>query len=266
MNHLPTYAETTPGDLTFDIRVQRLEGLNDAHVRRIARNFNPAALGVATVSAREDGTQVVLDGRHRVAAAMEVGHPSIPAIFYHGLTLQQEAELFLLLNDFTSPSAIAKFKVRVVQGDPDAVEITRILEKNGWTVAPGSFSGYFNAVVAAERIYHGLKPLPKDKYPDQLNRVLKIIVATWGKDFHGVHRTILTGLASVLARYGDEVDNDRMVNALASTRPSFLIGDARSLKSLQGGSSAAALSRVIVGKYNSRLRSGRLPDWTWTTS
>lgn len=251
--------------LTYDPRVQRVEGLLDNHVLAIAENFKPPALGSVAISVREDGTQVILDGRHRVEAAKLVGWTGgIPADFYWGLSLEEEAEMFLKLNSFRSPSRIAKFLVRVTQGDPEAIAINDILKANEWRVAPGGFRGYFAAIAAIERVYRGLKPLTKGAHPDQVDRVIRTATAAWGHEVAAVHQTILIGLGALFARYGDQVNDVRLIAELAKRNPHELLRDARTLQGLQGGSVGAALARVAVGIYNKNLRAKALDDWTWT--
>jgi hypothetical protein len=53
---------------------------------------------VIHVSERADGTLAVIDGRHRVAAAVLAERIAVPAAIYTGLTLQHEARLCLQLN------------------------------------------------------------------------------------------------------------------------------------------------------------------------
>ena len=260
------YAEVNINDLTFDLRVQRVEGLVEGHVLQMAENFNPAALGTITVSSRGDGTMVILDGRHRVEAARLADYKGLmPAMVYYGLTLEEEAEMFLKLNDFKTPSTIAKFLVRVTQGDPEAVEINRILEDAGWKVMPGGMRGYFAAVASIQRVYRGLRPLAKGRHPEQVERTIFIITSAWGHSVSGVHQTIVMGIGAILARYGDDLDGARLSMELSKFRPHVLVGDAQTLKKLQGGQVSAAMARVMVGHYNRRLRENRLPDWDWTT-
>ena len=66
--------------------------------KKIAAQFDPLLLSTITVSKRLDGTYWILDGQHRVAAAKELGIPTLDALIYSGLTLEEEAYIFSMQN------------------------------------------------------------------------------------------------------------------------------------------------------------------------
>jgi hypothetical protein len=70
--------------------------LNRAFVRRLAQHW--ILDGVIDVSLHAKGESIVIDGRHRVAAAALAEQLKLPAAVYEGLSLKQEAALFLLRN------------------------------------------------------------------------------------------------------------------------------------------------------------------------
>lgn len=73
--------------------------LDRAFVRRLAQQWSRADdHGVVHVSEHSDGTLVLVDGRHRVAAAVLVERMRLPAAVYESLTPGQEVALFTALN------------------------------------------------------------------------------------------------------------------------------------------------------------------------
>ncbi len=248
-----------------DQRVQRTEGPDQRRVDKMASMFNPDALGVLILSEREDGTLVCLDGMHRCLSARKAGHTALmESKVFTGLTLPEEASLFLLYNDKKDPSAVSKFNARVVAGDPVAQEIDRIVRSHGWKVSVSTHPGCINAINKTENVYRtGAGSVANGEHPDILDRVLSIITAAWGYDQHGVHQAMLAGVAQVIGRFGTMVDSDKMVAEIGGTRPEMILGRARSLAGIQGGSVAAALAKIISGMHDNRRRTNLLPPWTW---
>ena len=73
--------------------------LNMINVKKIARNFDIAKLGVLVVSKHADGTYAVLDGQHR--SLRDAPHWEGCRELYRagGLTVQQEADYFRRQNE-----------------------------------------------------------------------------------------------------------------------------------------------------------------------
>ena len=100
------------GELTVDSRVQRSR-LNENKVRKIYANFNRDALGVITVSYRKDKSYVVLDGMHRVEVVRRLtdNTGTMACHVLTGLSLEEEAEIFLDLNYSDKPTIIERYRV-----------------------------------------------------------------------------------------------------------------------------------------------------------
>lgn len=252
--------------LTIDARVQRIEGVHATRAQSIADTFNPDALGTITLSRRENGAMVILDGAHRCEACRLVGYPApLHALVYEGLTLAQEAAMFNLLNTFKQPSYISRTLARVVAGDAVATDVVRTIERHGWKIARGHENASFAAVSAAERVYTtGAGSLPAGNYPEVLDRTMALITGAWRHDRESAHQTIVQGVGQVFGRFGDAVDIVKLSTSLSQERPNAIIARARAYQSAQGGTTPAALAKVLVGVHNRGKRSRLLPDWVWT--
>jgi len=252
-------------DLTIDPEIQRREGIDQRRVNKIASAFNPLALGVITVSQRADGRLVVLDGAHRSAGARQAGYTGfISAEVITGLTIAEEASLFLLLNETKTPSALTKFLVRAVTGEPEAVEMLAIVTAHGWTVRTASETGNIAAVTAIERVYrNGGGSLPDGRHPELLSRVLAIITEAWEHDSQSVSASMLMAVAQLLGRFGTSVDTKKIVAEMQATRPTVMVGRARVLCNAQGGTVSAALAKILAGLHNKKRRANLLPEWVW---
>lgn len=269
VTHLPqrsTIRTVALDDITIDLAVQRKEGVEQRRVDKMTANFQPDALGIFILSQRRNGTLVCLDGMHRRAAALAAGwRHHIDARVFTGLTLSEEAALFLLYNDKKDPSAISRFHARVLADDEVAVDMNRIITEHGWRVgSQKSDKGVLSAIQKAEAIYrNGSGTLPDSTHPNLLNNVLAVITAAWGHDPKGTTQVPLGGTAQLLGRFGKSVDFKKLIDVMQGNPPERLSGKARMLTDVQGGTTQAAFAKVLVGLYNAKRRTNLLPEWVW---
>lgn len=259
----PTIKVLRLDHLTVDPAVQR--GLDEGWVSRklAAEGFRPEAMGVPVVSHRDNGAYHVIDGQHRRALAVQAGHPEleVECQVHEGLTRAEEAAMFRLLNDRRSVQILDKFVVRVVEGDPTAVALNKLLRKHGWTVGAGKNDGRFAAVAALETVYRGAR-IRKGEQPDSVDLLLSIVTTAWGHKIEAVRGEIVHGLGMVLLQYEGQLDLAKIINELAAHEggPLGLVGKAKGLYALRGGRVSDAMADVIVGLHNKSKRK-RLPDW-----
>ncbi len=241
--------------LIVDPDVQRRIDLR--RVARMAADFQPQALGTITVSRRGDGSYHIIDGQHRKEAAKEARGDSfkISSRVFEDLTIQEEAELFRLLNATVKPKAFDGFRVRIIEGESVAVHVTDTLKRHGFELGRGARDGMFEAVAAAERIYR--------LDPNALDRALGTITHAWGRVHSAVDTRIVDGLGSVWFRYGDAIDGEALAQKLARypSGPDGLVGNARGMAKMGNVQVHAAMAELIVGIYNSGRRTRALPAW-----
>lgn len=241
--------------LNVDPGIQR--GLDRRRVSKMAEALDLDALGVVTVSHRANGTYHVVDGQHRIAAVRLAGGDSVKVMcrVFDGLSSEAEARLFRLLNNTVKPQQIDLFRIRVVEGDPVAVDIQRMIEANGWRLVFGTRPGAFVAVAAAERIYR-LDPVA-------LEKTFNVVTRAWGHAQSSVDGRVIEGIGLVLARYGTAVDVADLTDRLAryGGGAGALIGKARGLRDLRGGQICRALAEIVVDLYNARRKTRALPGW-----
>lgn len=254
--HQPDVSALAVSTLIVDPRIQR--PLDKRRVTKIAEALNFDALGVITVSRRGNGDNVVIDGQHRVEALREAGHGSdgVTCRVFKGLDLPEEAAMFRLLNNTAKPQYIDQFRVRVIEGDANAVDIARIVERHGWKFGPGfAVSNGFHAVAALERIYN-LDDIAAEK-------AIVTITRAWGHEPNAGDGRIVEGIGLVHVRYGDAVEADDLIDRLSKFPggPGALLGRARGLKDLIGSTVPRAVAEITVELYNARRRTKALPPW-----
>jgi len=265
MTKKSTIKKVALSDLTVDPAVQRLEGVDQRRVDKMASDFQDFGLGVITASQREDGRLIVLDGMHRVTLCRQVGHVGMLwAEVFVGLTIAEEAEIFYIRNTGKLPSALTRFSARVTMGDKVAIAISNLVGEHGWKIAPCADPGYIVAIEATERLYrNGGGTVPEGEHPDLLSRVIEIVTIAWEWDQSSVNQHMLLGLGQVIGRFGAGVDTKKLLTEMQDTRPGVLVGKAKSLRDIQGGSVPAAMAKILVGMHNKKRRTNLLPEWVW---
>lgn len=270
-NIVPLKRRPSPSDVTEWLPIASLETdpavnrpLSGPHVDRIAREFDPDYIGIIHVSER-DGSRVILDGQHRVAAARQLGwlDQKIECKVYRGLTFAQEAALFVHLNDFRRPTFYQSFLKRISAGDGDAVTIDEIVRGIGLRIEDQRLDGCISCVRALERIYRGEKFNVKSRQPIVLRRTLLLAKDSWGLTVEAFQGDIIHGLGLVLLRYGSKIDEKHLRSKLAPVEggPLGILGRARTLRSFRGGTVARAVGEVIVDLYNKGKSANKLPEW-----
>lgn len=84
----------------YDLKVDySYRSSNNPNSDGIVENFNRLAIGFITVSAREDGLYIV-DGIRRVEALKQLGYEECFAELLFGLTVEDEAKIFVNINKF----------------------------------------------------------------------------------------------------------------------------------------------------------------------
>lgn len=253
--HKPKVQQLSIRLLTVDPNVQR--GLDRRRVAKLAAELDVNALGVITVSHRDNDHLVVIDGQHRIEACREAGRGdlAITARVYVGLTLAEEATLFRLLNNTKQPRATDLFRVRVIEGDPVAVNVHRLAERHGWKITDTGAVGCLHAVSTLERVYR--------RNNRAADLTLATVTAAWGHDSMAVDGRVLDGLGLVFERYGDAVDADDLANRLAKYPggPANLVGRARGAADLLHIATPKAMAEIVVELYNKRRTARALPAW-----
>lgn len=242
--------------LIADTMVQRAH-IRQGDVNKIADNLDMDAIGIIFVSRRDNGTYHVIDGLHRVSALRLAGGENevVTCRVFAGLTLAEEARMFRLLNTSTKPQTIDLFRVRVVEGEPNAVGITGMLEKHGWRVADTAGDGAFSAVASIERIWR------QDKTAAE--HAVVTLTRAWGHSPMNLDGRILEGVGLLYLRYGSAIDASDLTDRLARFPggAGALLGKARGLRELLNVTVPRALAEIVVELYNARRKTRALPPW-----
>jgi hypothetical protein len=259
--------ELNAKEFSIDLKVQRQ--LQEPRAEAMAEDFQPHALGLVTASKRADGHTYLLDGAHRISAARKANYEGLIACrLFEGLTLAEEAALFLTLNSSRAVQAIDRFKVRITEGEPIAVGINDVLKQYNLHVdwANNSSLNVISAITTLEKIYKGAGIREAGTYPDLLDRLIKTIVQAYasqeGKtDRATFSRIVLEGLGIFIATYNKRIDFERLVYVLKGTTPRQIVTNTRTLKEakVKGPNLGMNAAQVVLNLYNNRNRA-KLPE------
>jgi hypothetical protein len=243
-------------DLRISARAQRDHAKPGAQtlIESIAANFDPNKFGTLTVSER-DGTYWVVDGGHRRTSLKVMGYEDqkVQCWTYHGLTEEQEAELFLDLNNVRPVNAMDKFKVAVVAGREPEVAIDKLVRSLGLAVGTGR-TGTIRCSNALLRVHDngGLKVL---------DTTLQIVRDAYGDP--GFGSKVVEGIGLFVATYEGVFDVDRLASKLSRKLGGVngLLGRAEQIKSSHGVALAPGIAAATVETYNQGRGGGKLPTW-----
>lgn len=229
--------------------------LNSNRVAKIAAAFDPEQIGAPTVNER-GGHFYIIDGQHRVEAIKEIGwgDQTLQCWTYSGLTEEEEAERFLLLNDTLTVDAFAKFRVGVQAGRAEECDIDRIVRAQGLRVSQEHRDGAIGAVGTLRRVY-------SRSDGQVLARTLRIIRDAYGDS--GLDAPVIDGIGLVCARYNGELDDATAVARLSSANGgvSGLLGRAEILRKQTGAPRGHCVAAAAVDFINRGKGGKKLPTW-----
>jgi hypothetical protein len=249
-------------DLDIDRAVQR-SSFDKHKVERFKRNFNPAALGIITVSRRNAATLVIIDGMHRTETVRQLttNEGKILCHVFTGLTRAEEAQMFLDLNAGTQPTILDKFRVSITAQSETSMAIEALCHAYGWTISPVRGKGNIQCVATLERIYN--LSLKLEFEPNLLQVVLMSVTHAWGMDPDGVKAVVLDGLAALVSEHGSNLDLDILQRKLRDYQggPMGLHTDAVTLASMRRGRVGMAVAERLTDEYNKGRKSRTLHPW-----
>ena len=135
--------------LSVDFAYQR--DATHGKVIEIAKDWSWMGCGVILVVRRPDGLLYVIDGQHRVSAAMKRDDiTDLPCMIFDVSEVCDEAKGFLNANTLRKPvPAVAKFRAMVVAGDQRAADVQDVLDDLGMVIGKNASSRVFGSIAWA---------------------------------------------------------------------------------------------------------------------
>lgn len=257
MSHEPVVEYLPLDKLQIFPNVQR--HLDQRKSAKMATEMHLDSIGMFCVNRRDNGALSLIDGQHRQDMLRINGwtNEKVACEVYSGLTEAEEAKMFRQRNFRTPVAKIDLFRIRVVEGDKAAQWLTDMLARHGWEVKAGTSDGLMQAVDALERVYR------LDTTGAVVERTVATLTAAWGRGGSTLDGGLIGGFGLVFARYESEINSATFVEHLMGypNGARALLGKARGLRELKGGTLAACVAEIAVKVYNQGLRSRKIADW-----
>jgi hypothetical protein len=218
--------------------------------------FDPDGLETPHVSIR-DGRKFIVDGQHGLDALkrwLGAGWETqkIECWTYEGLTLHEEARLFIYLNrNRKRIPAIEDFRIALTGQFPIETDIDRIVRANGQTVGPQGIS----AVGTLKKAY-------TRSDPNTFGMMIRINEGAFG--LPGFESVVIDGVSQFCQRYNGQIEEARAIRKLADYPKGVkgLINKAYAHRERMDQPLGQCLAAEVVETYN-KGNSQKLPKW-WT--
>jgi len=249
--------------IDVDITYQRY--LSPVKVKLIADKFDKNAVGVLITSKRDSGKIVVLDGQHRLEAMRKKGIISAECKVIRGLTIEQEAEIYIFCNVARkNPDALETFRARLIRREPLAVAIDNLVERCGLhiqfrrqgTSRKGRSVGAIWAVQALEKVYVS----DRGGKGEMLEKVLVLINKSWPEQINTLEAKVILGVAMFHRLYEGRYTEEEFIARMKRTNIDTFIRRAKYHAEILGGSANTAFAKAIQEAYDKGRRVHRLVD------
>lgn len=231
--------------------------VNPARVDKLASEFDPEQFGAPTVNQRDEFFYII-DGQHRVEAIKKWfgawEDQQVQCWTYEGMSAEEEADIFLKLNDTLAVAALAKFRIGVQAGRPDESDVDRIVRAQGLCVSRDKSEGAIGAVGTLMRVYHRAGG-------PTLGRALRLIRDAYGDA--GLEASVIDGIGMLCQRYNGDLEDARAVTRLSSVYGGVhgLIGKAENLRKQTGNQRSHCVAAAAVDIINAGRGGKKLPSW-----
>lgn len=237
-------------DLMIDATYQRSidTGASQSLIRRIARDWDWGLCQPLNVAKREDGSLYVIDGQHRLAAAMLRGDiPYMPCVVGIYGSVADEAAMFVSMNRARRPmNRLDDFHAAIASGDREAIEIAGLITGAGFTVSrktgsqswvPGEVA--FTSAISKVLRKHGAKVCAD---------ALQVMQEAWPDEVLNAGSSMFMALTKIAVKPPPDFDHDRLFRALLKRNQREW---ASFLNEVKGGGEdrALALRHVLIMAY-----------------
>ncbi len=227
--------------------------LDEVKVARIIAAFNDNAFGTPILSYREHGNRgprgeayALVSGQHRFEVARRIGRTRVYCEVVYGLTLIDEAQLWLDEDNRKRQSGLAKFHLERQASKGIALEIWSIANDNGFVIAR-------NDGDKSSRSLRCISALEKTHQRGNLRETLHVLAAAFNHDTMGSSATVVNGL-SIALKFRPQMDRKRLAAKLAHFGPAVLLTRYRGANESYGGDQRLTMANVMIGIFNHHLR------------
>lgn len=246
----PSIENRIPAELNIDDSYQRSTdtGPSQALIKRIANGWDWRMCMPLVVSKREDGSLWVIDGQHRLAAALLRGDiPFLPCCVGVYGSVADEAAMFVAMNRARRPmNRLDDFHAAIASADNEALTIRRLITGAGFTIArkTGSQSWVPGEVAFTSAVAKVLRKHGEKVCADALNTMSE----AFPDEVLNAGSSMFTALTKLAVNPPPGYDPDRMFRALLTRNQREW---ASFLNETKGGGDerALAMRKVLLMAY-----------------
>ncbi len=220
-----------------------------ASIAKIVKNFKWAYFGALIVARIDNGLFNVIDGQHRLAAALELGViPKLPCLILSYCPLQAQARSFTAINDGrVNLTPLARYYAQMAAGDPAAQALQGILEEAEINVPPSPVFKGLTEPRQTQAVSTLLRMTAKHTRKDMLF-ALTIIPEAYGEQKGCMRASLIKALAVLHSRI-KPVDRIVMMAVLKDLRPNDLEADAKVTSKTIGKSTLVVMTETLERYY-----------------
>lgn len=234
--------------------------INRAQVNKIKKGFREDMIQPAIVSFR-DGKYWIIDGQHRTQAIYELNNcdpnTMIRCDVRTGLTYEQEAELYYMLNTSSKRLLFSdELKGLIESKDAVALSFRDAVESCGYVVG-GNASTSLRALKTAWKIFN------KADGNKKLVDILKLTNEIWPATAAGSDGRIIEGIKLFLENHGGEYDRNRFVKSLSLLSPADIVRKSQTYYKQMDSKAFTqpyCTYSILVANYNAGLRNKLTPS------
>lgn len=217
--------------------------VDEKRVKHIAKNFDDRLFGQLVVSNRGKKTYVI-DGQHRLRAAIEKGIKEVPCIVLYGLDEKEEADLYIQYNkERVALKPYDYFEARCVAGEPKALDIKDTVESAGFSIRSGA--DYLQCIQSIEKYYDSF-----GKYA--LFDALKIIKKAWPDNRQARQRNVILAVVKFIKENNGNIDQSDLAKRLSKVNIGNFLAESRN--AITGCFDSEKSSDALMAIYNKGRR------------
>lgn len=243
-------------DLIIDPDYQR--DLVPARVKSIMAAFERLALGSFIVSFR-DQKHFLLDGQQRREALIRMGLGELPVwcLVLHGLTQDEESQLFDILNYGRTPvGPVIRFRNAVARGDLKQSTIKQLAEDAGWRLPLKSrqreAAGTLQCVSTLEDCYDNARRCDRvGAFTDMLG----VVYEAYRDEKVATRGTFIKGMYLFCRDYWLAYDRTHVVEALRPVHPDHILRQTSG--QVTGKNGMSGFLTFVAKRYNTGLKGKR---------
>jgi hypothetical protein len=255
MNRYPTHGlcELPTAILKVDPDVQST--FDQRWGDHIAAHWNPEVYGVCQVSYR-DGHYYVTNHQHVLYAARKVGELTLRCYVREGLSVQEEAQDWLLSNFIKSKTGADRFRIRLVALDEDAVDVQAVCGSLGVRIDLGG-----HAKPRSTKAVGKMTDLLQKGGRALLANTLVVAISAWPESPVGLSAVAIVAIGDFIWYYQGHprYSQERLISALGEHDA---LAVRQELTAKWAGTGSRAPRDAILGIYNRRLTTNALPTAT----